>query len=436
FSSGERLAMNSSQGDCTQEDSSFINSVMERTLGQRQTSLQFKVPFGVIYSLILMLGVSGNLCTCVVIARTKCLHTVTNLYLFSLAVSDLSLLLTGSRGSSCERCWLTWAAAGSDLPLQRRMATAHNAKSRYAMEANDDGSSIEPLRRMHGICCDWNSPSSSRLAISCRMSIPGKMQGGSSATMQIEFPDGLRRHQQGGGGSRNKREAAPLRISGLASGAAKHPVGKSRIAAGGVPHELYSILVAQYPWYLGSELCRLRSFLAELTPTVSILTITCFTVERYIAIAHPLRAQVISSFKRTLFIILSLWLLGGLVCVPVGLASAPVPYVVYPNLSESRYAALGCPEPPWANLTGQPIPLSVVCNCAQCDTHIQVSGLLFFVVPVCVIAVLYLLIAVALRRSNPMSSRGSRGADAGASGARDNRRDRDRRSKNSVVRML
>uniref|UniRef100_A0A1I8H1H4 G_PROTEIN_RECEP_F1_2 domain-containing protein n=1 Tax=Macrostomum lignano TaxID=282301 RepID=A0A1I8H1H4_9PLAT len=395
-----QLVPGDSSGEFLQAKESELTPPRTRTLGQRQTSLQFKVPFGVIYSLILMLGVSGNLCTCVVIARTKCLHTVTNLYLFSLAVSDLSLLLTGSRGSSCERCWLTWAAAGSDLPLQ------------------DNGVA--------------GSASRLRLCTGCERFTPPSKEANFLAIARLSHTCDTNR----GGGSRNKREAAPLRISGLASGAAKHPVGKSRIAAGGVPHELYSILVAQYPWYLGSELCRLRSFLAELTPTVSILTITCFTVERYIAIAHPLRAQVISSFKRTLFIILSLWLLGGLVCVPVGLASAPVPYVVYPNLSESRYAALGCPEPPWANLTGQPIPLSVVCNCAQCDTHIQVSGLLFFVVPVCVIAVLYLLIAVALRRSNPMSSRGSRGADAGASGARDNRRDRDRRSKNSVVRML
>ncbi|PAA60811.1 hypothetical protein BOX15_Mlig006270g1 [Macrostomum lignano] len=97
-----------------------------------------------------------------------------------------------------------------------------------------------------------------------------------------------------------------------------------------IPHELYSTLVEQYPWYLGPQLCRLRNFLAELTPAVSVLTITCFTVERYIAIAHPLRVQMVSSFKRTMLIILSIWLLAATACLPVGFASKPVGYAVYP----------------------------------------------------------------------------------------------------------
>ena len=43
----------------------------------------------------MLTGTIGNLCTCIVIARKRYMHTATNFYLFSLAVSDLLLLLLG-----------------------------------------------------------------------------------------------------------------------------------------------------------------------------------------------------------------------------------------------------------------------------------------------------------------------------------------------------
>lgn len=49
----------------------------------------------IIYLLIFITGVIGNVSTCVVISRNKSMHTATNYYLFSLAVSDLLLLLSG-----------------------------------------------------------------------------------------------------------------------------------------------------------------------------------------------------------------------------------------------------------------------------------------------------------------------------------------------------
>ncbi|KAK6017747.1 7 transmembrane receptor, partial [Ostertagia ostertagi] len=50
------------------------------------------IPTVITYSLIFIIGTVGNICTCVVIIRNKSMHTHTNFYLFSLALSDLLVL--------------------------------------------------------------------------------------------------------------------------------------------------------------------------------------------------------------------------------------------------------------------------------------------------------------------------------------------------------
>lgn len=58
-------------------------------------SLYVVIPMTLIYSLILLTGLLGNVSTCIVIAKNNYMHTATNYYLFSLAISDLLLLLSG-----------------------------------------------------------------------------------------------------------------------------------------------------------------------------------------------------------------------------------------------------------------------------------------------------------------------------------------------------
>lgn len=48
-----------------------------------------------IYAVIFVLGLLGNITTCIVIAKNRSMHTAVNFYLFSLAISDLLLLVTG-----------------------------------------------------------------------------------------------------------------------------------------------------------------------------------------------------------------------------------------------------------------------------------------------------------------------------------------------------
>lgn len=54
------------------------------------------IPITMIYAIILIVGVIGNISTCIVISRNKAMHTATNYYLFSLAVSDFMLLISGA----------------------------------------------------------------------------------------------------------------------------------------------------------------------------------------------------------------------------------------------------------------------------------------------------------------------------------------------------
>lgn len=49
----------------------------------------------IIYATIFVLGVLGNVVTCIVIAKNRSMHTAVNFYLFSLAISDVLLLLIG-----------------------------------------------------------------------------------------------------------------------------------------------------------------------------------------------------------------------------------------------------------------------------------------------------------------------------------------------------
>ncbi|KPP68074.1 neuromedin-U receptor 1-like [Scleropages formosus] len=66
---------------------------LEKYLGPRRSSVF--LPVCITYLIIFFVGAVGNLLTCTVIIRNKVMRTPTNYYLFSLAVSDLLVLLLG-----------------------------------------------------------------------------------------------------------------------------------------------------------------------------------------------------------------------------------------------------------------------------------------------------------------------------------------------------
>ncbi|KAJ2949876.1 hypothetical protein O0L34_g11196 [Tuta absoluta] len=76
-----------------------------KVFGPLRDPLYIVIPITIIYVAILITGLIGNIFTCIVIVRNKSMHTATNYYLFSLAISDLLLLVSGMP----QEIYVTWS---------------------------------------------------------------------------------------------------------------------------------------------------------------------------------------------------------------------------------------------------------------------------------------------------------------------------------------
>ncbi|XP_036323188.1 pyrokinin-1 receptor [Rhagoletis pomonella] len=209
-------------------------------LGPTRDSLNIVIPVTIIYSLIFVSGVIGNISTCIVIKKNRSMHTATNYYLFSLAISDFLLLLSG------------------------------------------------------------------------------------------------------------------------------------------VPQEMYFIW-SKYPYVFGEYFCIGRGVLAETSANATVLTITAFTVERYMAICHPFLGQAMSKLSRAIRIIVLIWLVSVLTAIP---QAAQFGIIMLNGIEKC----------------------AVVRNIIQ--HSFQLSTFIFFFAPMSIILVLYLLIGLRLHRSNLMGATG------------------------------
>lgn len=81
-------------------------------------------------------------------------------------------------------------------------------------------------------------------------------------------------------------------------------------------------------WIWGSGMCPILVFLQYLGSSASALSITAFTVERYIAICHPMKAQTMCTVKRAKRIIAALWVFAIVYCAP-WMALTSIKYTVY-----------------------------------------------------------------------------------------------------------
>lgn len=68
---------------------------LEQLMGEKRRDITSVGILTFVYVLIFITGISGNICTCIVIARNAYMHTATNYYLFSLAISDMLTLIFG-----------------------------------------------------------------------------------------------------------------------------------------------------------------------------------------------------------------------------------------------------------------------------------------------------------------------------------------------------
>lgn len=234
----ENVATDFSELLPTTENVSSVASVAMTSLnlGPVRDPLYIVIPITGLYSLIFFTGVVGNIITCIVIARNKHMQTATNYYLFSLAVSDLVLLLSG------------------------------------------------------------------------------------------------------------------------------------------LPQEIYCIW-SRYPYVFGEVFCVLRGLFAETSANATVLTITAFTMERYVAICHPFLSQTMSKLSRAVKIILIIWIVAIVLAIPqafqFGIVMGNTPDIVMCTVKSPIF------------------------------THsFEISTLLFFILPMTLITVLYALIGLRLRHSN------------------------------------
>lgn len=204
--------------------------------------LYIVIPMSVTYGIIFLTGLIGNISTCVVIARNKSMHTATNYYLFSLAVSDLLLLVSG------------------------------------------------------------------------------------------------------------------------------------------LPPEMYRLWWPQV-YIFGDIFCNLQSFAAETSANATVLTITAFTVERYIAICHPFLTHTVSKLSRAVKFVIAIWIAALCLAVPQA-----IPYGVLYETDAHGFEISSC--------TIKKMLMTFA---------FELSTFVFFVAPMTLIIVLYVCISVKLRHSRNLS---------------------------------
>lgn len=149
----------------------------------------------------------------------------------------------------------------------------------------------------------------------------------------------------------------------------------------GLPNDV-TVYWHQYPWTLGVGFCKFRALLSESASYVSVLTIVAFSMERYLAICHPLHLYAMSGFQRAVRIIAALWIIAFLSATPFAVFTT-VDYLEFPEESgnlvdESAFCGMLTQPDNW--------PLS------------EISTIVFFIVPMLVIMVLYIRMGIKIRR--------------------------------------
>ncbi|KAJ8359407.1 hypothetical protein SKAU_G00159320 [Synaphobranchus kaupii] len=156
----------------------------------------------------------------------------------------------------------------------------------------------------------------------------------------------------------------------------------------GMPLEIYD-LWQNYPFPFGEGGCYFKTFLFETVCFASVLNVTALSVERYVAVVHPLKTRYAVTNKRARRVISAVWV-GSLVCAMPNTSLHGIYYLYLPErVAESAICSLL--KPRWIyNLV------------------IQLTTILFYLVPMTVISVLYLVICCRLghERRQPQGTLG------------------------------
>ncbi|KAK5859492.1 hypothetical protein PBY51_021045 [Eleginops maclovinus] len=153
----------------------------------------------------------------------------------------------------------------------------------------------------------------------------------------------------------------------------------------GMPLEIYEMW-QNYPFLLGEGGCYFKTFLFETVCFASILNVTALSVERYMAVVHPLKVKHMATRSHVKRVIIMLWVLSMLCAVP--------------NTSLHGIVVL----PSWF---GRQFPRSAICHIIKptwvYNLIILISTFVFFVLPMMIISILYLIIGLRLHRDRMMN---------------------------------
>ena len=177
-----------------------------------------------------------------------------------------------------------------------------------------------------------------------------------------------------------------------------------------------------WPWSYTNFFCHTRFYLIEFCLFTTVLHITAFTVERYVAICHPIKAKSFISTKRAIKFIIFIWFLSFLISIPLFLSY------------ELKQACDGIKE-------------STVCQTTdvwekRITPFYIFSATVLFLLPMTLIIILYSLIARVLFGVNlkmPMrrsSSTKGHGRLNGTLKAQEDKEDQVTKSRKQVVKML
>lgn len=151
----------------------------------------------------------------------------------------------------------------------------------------------------------------------------------------------------------------------------------------GMPLEIYE-LWQNYPFPFGEGGCYFKTFLLETVCFASILNVTALSVERYIAVLHPLKTRYLSTNQHVKRVITVVWVVSMICAVP----------------NTSLHGIFHLP---------QRVEESAMCTVLKpiwiYNMIMQITTVCFFFVPMMVISVLYLVMGLHLGRERGRSSR-------------------------------
>ncbi|XP_073325132.1 neuromedin-U receptor 1 [Pagrus major] len=160
----------------------------------------------------------------------------------------------------------------------------------------------------------------------------------------------------------------------------------------GMPLEIYD-LWQNYPFPFGEGGCYFKTFLFETVCFASILNVTALSVERYIAVLHPLKTRYLATNQHAKRVITILWVVSMICAIP----NTSLHGIFYLPERMEESAICTVLKPLWIY-----------------NMVMQITTVCFFFVPMMVISVLYLVMGIHLGRERRQPC-GNLGKNCGSS---------------------